>query len=52
MSVVIVMLGLALLLAGCAVWAFAAAARSGQFDDLDTPAIRAVLDEPARDRPH
>ena len=47
MSVIIVMLGLALLLAAGAVMAFAAAARNGQFDDLDTPAIRAVVDDAA-----
>ena len=46
MSVIIILLALALILAGVAVAAFAAAARQGQFDDLDTPALRVILEEP------
>ena len=45
MSVVLVMLPIALLLAGIGVAAFIVAAKRGQFDDLDTPAIRAVFDD-------
>ena len=45
MSVIMIMIPLALLLAGLAVWGFVRAARAGQYDDLDTPAIRAVLDD-------
>ena len=36
---------LGLLLLGLAVWAFFWAVGSGQFDDLDTPAIRVVMDD-------
>lgn len=45
MSVIWLMIPMALGLAGLAVWAFLAAVRSGQLDDLDTPAIRAVFDD-------
>lgn len=45
MSILLVMLPAALLLAGLGVWAFVRAARAGQFDDLDTPPLRAVFDD-------
>ena len=45
MSVILIMLPAALLLAGIGVAAFIFAAKRGQFDDLDTPAIRAVFDD-------
>lgn len=45
MSVMYLVVPLALLLAGGAVWAFIRAAKSGQFDDLDTPAYRAIQDD-------
>jgi cbb3-type cytochrome oxidase maturation protein len=45
MSVVLLMLPVALLLAALGVWAFIRAARGGQFDDLDTPPLRAVFDD-------
>jgi cbb3-type cytochrome oxidase maturation protein len=45
MSVVMLMLPIALLLAGLFVWAFIRSVKSGQYDDLDTPPIRAVLDD-------
>lgn len=45
MSVILIMLPAALVLAGLGVWAFIMAAKKGQFDDLDTPAIRAVFDD-------
>jgi len=45
MSVILMMIPAAFLLAGLAVWAFIRAAKAGQFDDLDTPPIRAVFDE-------
>ena len=49
MSVLYIVVPLAVLIVGAAVVAFVWAARRGQFDDLDTPAIRAVLeDEPRR----
>lgn len=45
MSILYVLIPLALLLLGVAVWAFFWAVGSGQFDDLDTPAIRVVMDD-------
>lgn len=45
MSVILIMLPVALVLAAIGVAAFILAARNGQFDDLDTPAIRAVFDD-------
>ena len=52
MSILYVLIPLALLLLGLAVWAFFWAVGSGQFDDLDTPAVRVVMDDdskPAKD---
>tara|TARA_E500000318_G_C3418248_1_gene156251 strand:+ start:132 stop:320 length:189 start_codon:yes stop_codon:yes gene_type:complete len=51
MSVIMIMLPLALLLAGLFVWAFIRSVKSGQYDDLDTPAIRAVFDDEPPKRP-
>ncbi|RMG19225.1 MAG: cbb3-type cytochrome oxidase assembly protein CcoS [Planctomycetota bacterium] len=49
MSVLAFVLPVALALAGLALWACVRAIRSGQFDDLDTPPLRALLDDvPAR----
>ena len=45
MSVILLMLPVALLLAGLGVWAFIRAAKSGQFDDLDGAAQRILIDE-------
>ena len=45
MSVVFIVLPLGLLLAAAAVAALIWATRAGQFDDLETPAMRAVHDE-------
>ena len=45
MSILYVLIPLALLLLGGAVWAFFWAVSSGQFDDLDTPAVRIILDD-------
>ena len=50
MSMLFALIPLAILLLAFAVWAFFWAVRSGQFDDLDTPAVRILLDdEDARD---
>lgn len=50
MSVIFIVLPLALLVVLAAVIAFIWAAKRGQFDDLTTPAIRALHeDEPARE---
>lgn len=48
MSILYVLIPLALLVLGIAVWAFFWAVGSGQFDDLDTPAMRIVLDDDSR----
>lgn len=45
MSILYVLIPLALLLLGIAVWVFFWAVSSGQFDDLDTPAMRVVMDD-------
>jgi cbb3-type cytochrome oxidase maturation protein len=44
MSIIYVALPISLLLVAAAVVAFVWAARRGQFDDLDTPALRVVHD--------
>lgn len=54
MSVVFIVLPIALLLAAAAVAAFAWALRGGQLDDLETPAVRILVeddDEPAGTNP-
>jgi cbb3-type cytochrome oxidase maturation protein len=45
MSVLFLVVPLALLVVGGAVWAFVWAAGRGQFDDLDTPAVRMLRDD-------
>lgn len=45
MSVIFIMIPGALVLAALGVFAFVLAAKRGQFDDLDTPAMRAVFDD-------
>ncbi|TVS17398.1 MAG: cbb3-type cytochrome oxidase assembly protein CcoS [Planctomycetaceae bacterium] len=45
MSVIYVLLPVAALLAAAAVTAFIVAVRRGQFDDLDTPAVRILHDD-------
>lgn len=48
MSAIFILLPLALLFVGIAVAWFVWAVRSGQFDDLETPAVRILFDdEPA-----
>ena len=51
MSVIYLVLPLALLLGGAALAAFLWAVRKGQFDDLETPAIRIVLEDDVADVP-
>ena len=51
MSVLFVVLPLALVVVALAVGAFVWASHRGQFDDLDTPALRALHDD-ASPRPH
>jgi len=45
MSILYVLIPLALMLLGIAVWAFFWAVGNGQFDDLDTPALRILMDD-------
>ena len=45
MTVIYIVLPLALVIVGVAVWAFVWAADRGQFDDLDTPALRLLHDD-------
>ena len=55
MEVIYLLIPLALVLVAIAVWVFFWAVRSGQFDDLEGPAHRILMDEEespkARDRP-
>lgn len=51
MTVLFVVLPLAVLLSALAAFAFAWATRRGQFDDLETPAIRLLTDELSERRP-
>jgi cbb3-type cytochrome oxidase maturation protein len=45
MELILVLLPFALLFAGAALALFVWAARSGQFDDLETPAVRILFDD-------
>jgi len=45
MTVLYIVLPLALVIVAVAVWAFVWAAHRGQFDDLDTPAMRLLHDD-------
>ncbi|MGE3958623.1 MAG: cbb3-type cytochrome oxidase assembly protein CcoS [Vicinamibacterales bacterium] len=47
MDTIFVLLPLALLIAAIAVGFFIWAAKTGQFDDLDTPAVRILFDDEA-----
>ncbi|MES2305542.1 MAG: cbb3-type cytochrome oxidase assembly protein CcoS [Gemmatimonadota bacterium] len=49
MSVLFLVVPLALVLVALAVGAFLWSSRSGQFDDLDTPALRVLHDEETGD---
>jgi len=49
MSVMFILLPLALLFAGAALLVFIWAARAGQFDDLETPALRILHDDAEAD---
>ncbi len=51
MSVIYIVVPLALLVVGAAVAAFVWAANRGQFDDLDTPAVRMLHDDEERKPP-
>ena len=51
MTVLFVVLPLALTLSALAALAFVWATRRGQFDDLETPAVRVLTDELVEHRP-
>lgn len=51
MTILYFLIPLALVLLGLAVWAFFWAVGSGQFDDMDTPAMRIVMDDDTRPAP-
>ncbi len=51
MSVIYILLPLALVIVAGAIIAFVWAARRGQFDDMETPAMRIVLDDEDRAPP-
>lgn len=46
MNILLLLIPLALLLLGVAIWAFVWAVRRGQFDDLDTPALDILREDP------
>lgn len=53
MIILLLLIPLSLILLCAAVWAFAWAVRSGQFDDMDTPALDILAeDDPAPHLPH
>jgi cbb3-type cytochrome oxidase maturation protein len=45
MNIIFVLIPLGLVLLAVAIWAFLWAVGSGQFDDLDSPAYRILMDE-------
>lgn len=47
MGILLLLIPVSLALLGIAVWTFRAAVRGGQFDDLDTPALDILRDDPA-----
>ena len=50
MNALLILIPLSLVLLLAAIWAFAWSVRRGQFDDLDTPAIDLLQDDPAPPR--
>ena len=47
MNIILALIPLSLVLLGVGVWAFFWAVNHAQFDDLDTPALAPLLDDPA-----
>jgi cbb3-type cytochrome oxidase maturation protein len=45
MEVIAIVLPLALLMGGAAVWVFIRCVCNGQYDDLDTPPVRMLFDD-------
>ena len=52
MSVLFVLIPLSVVIAGGFLWAFIWAVRNGQYDDTQTPSMRALLDDPPVRRPN
>ncbi|MGI9472989.1 MAG: cbb3-type cytochrome oxidase assembly protein CcoS [Rubripirellula sp.] len=50
MSVLYIALPIAVAMGGLALWACVRCIRGGQFDDLDTPPMRMLIDEPPKKR--
>ncbi len=48
MNALLILIPVSLILLGIAVWAFFWAVNRGQFDDLDTPALRILEDDRPR----
>ena len=48
MNILLVLIPVSLALVGISLWAFFWAANAGQFDDLETPALRMLSDEDER----
>jgi cbb3-type cytochrome oxidase maturation protein len=48
MSVMYIALPIAVALGATALWACVRCIRGGQFDDLDTPPVRMLIDDPPR----
>jgi cbb3-type cytochrome oxidase maturation protein len=46
MNILLLLIPISLVLLGVAVWAFVWAVRRGQFEDLDTPALDVLCDQP------
>jgi cbb3-type cytochrome oxidase maturation protein len=51
MKIIYVLIPISLLLVGLAIWAFFWAIKSGQFDDLDSPARKILLDDDSKPPP-
>ena len=47
MNILLAMVPISIVFIGLAIWAFVWAVRRGQFDDLETPALDILLDDPA-----
>ena len=45
MNIIFILIPLSIVLSIAAIWAFFWAIKSGQFDDLDSPALRILLDD-------
>ena len=51
MAILAFLIPVSIFLLGIAIWAFVAAVRGGQFDDLDTPPLDILRDDAADEAP-